>query len=501
MIRRRCMVFSGFVVLSVALLGLGLGPDTAAATRGERTAPAEVPAEELLDGAWDTTPFDDLDDARDDNLAFRRAVGDGVASARREAPTKLPERLDNSVLKYFPPILKQAGGSCAQQAAVHNCYCYEVNLLRDLDARFIENQYPAHWTWNCLNNADGKGSNGNAGWKIINEMGVPSVDVYGDRYGLFKDAGWISGYDKYYKAMHNRIAKSGSLPMRTIADLEKVKGYLFNHNDPNNKVGGVLYFSMDWKNNKKVKIPTGQYEAGKTLITAWGKDGGHAMTYVGYDDNVGYDINGDGKITNDIDITGDGKVDLADWERGAFIFADSKGTGYGDQGKAYVMYRVCALKEGTTRPNVSWVRPLENYQPRITMMLKFTCNDRSALRLSAGASGDPAAASPSATFKPGIYNGVYKVGSVPVRGKDNHEPIEIGLDVSQFGEVLSGLDTGKFFLKLACKDGSKAKGELLAAAVRYYDAEGRLVRVRNFTIADGNFGEQALDLAIAFRPQ
>src|SRR5262245_35681565 len=172
MTRRRCLAFGGFLLPVLAAVALSLGADATNAVGSERNAAfasdgararGEISAADLLNAAWDASLFEDVADD-EPVLNFQREVGAGVLTQERREPAGgLPSRVDNSVYRWFPPILKQAGGSCAQQAAVHNCYCYEYNLLRGTDAKLLENQFPAHWTWNCLNNADGKGSNGNAG--------------------------------------------------------------------------------------------------------------------------------------------------------------------------------------------------------------------------------------------------------------------------------------------------------------------------------------------------
>src|SRR4051794_34359707 len=88
-----------------------------------------------------------------------------IISIPAKDPTKQApfSRVDNSTLKFFPPILQQHGGSCAQVTAIQNVFGYEMNLLRGLSSREEKNQYPAHFTWLCLNNAQGKGSNAQGG--------------------------------------------------------------------------------------------------------------------------------------------------------------------------------------------------------------------------------------------------------------------------------------------------------------------------------------------------
>ncbi|MDB4765683.1 hypothetical protein OAG05_03060, partial [Akkermansiaceae bacterium] len=88
-----------------------------------------------------------------------------------------------------------------------------------------------------------------------------------------------------------------------------------------------------------VTIPEGEHRAGEDIWTRWGPTGyGHGITCVGYDDQVGYDLNGDGKITNDIDTNSDGKVTLADWERGAYIVVNSWGEKWSKDGRVYLLY-------------------------------------------------------------------------------------------------------------------------------------------------------------------
>jgi hypothetical protein len=431
-------------------------------------------------------------------LAALTALGTPALLAWAAAPperTTLPARVDNSLHKYFPPILRQRGGSCAQVTAIQNLFAYEINLLRDRSSMEPSNQYPAHFTWLCLNDARGCGSSASGGWTIAREIGVPTLDAYGDRYGYSHDCGWMSGYDRYFQAMHNRVDSWGTLRLRTAEDLRKVKAWLHNHGDPNQKVGGLLYFLVGWRGRKDVKIPAGQHEAGKTLFLSWGDQFTHAMTLVGYDDHVGYDVNGDGKITNDVDIDGDGKVTLADRERGAFLFANSRGTDFGDSGKAYVLYRAWAVKDGGARPTLYWVRPKKDYRPTVTLKLAFSFSDRSALRLSAGVAPDSKADSPARTFRPALFNGQLRVGSVPMRGRNNPRPIEIGLDLSHLAGAFADGTGGKFFLTLDRCGDSDATGELRQASVRFYH-EDRLAGEHPFAFKDGTFGERPLRLSL-----
>ena len=46
----------------------------------------------------------------------------------------LPEAVDNSKSKFFPPVINQDGGSCAQASSIGYVFTYEVNRLLNRDA-------------------------------------------------------------------------------------------------------------------------------------------------------------------------------------------------------------------------------------------------------------------------------------------------------------------------------------------------------------------------------
>jgi hypothetical protein len=82
-----------------------------------------------------------------------------------------------------------------------------------------------------------------------------------------------------------------------------------------------------------------------------------------------------------------------------------------------------------------------------------------------------------------------------MRGRNNLQPIEIGLDLSHLAGALAGGTGGKFFLTLDRRDGSDAAGELLQASVRFYRRD-RLTREHKFAFKGGKFGDRPLRLSV-----
>ena len=250
-------------------------------------------------------------------------------------------------------------------------------------------------------------------------------------------------------------------------------------------------------------IPEGEYLEGEDVWIHWGPSGfGHGITCVGYDDQVGFDVNGDGKITNDLDINGDGQVTLADRERGAFIVVNSWGQTWSKDGKIYLLYS--AMVDPTwKRGNYLGRIEVSRHVPRCTLKLKLACNKRSDLRVTIGVAGDKDATKAEHELAPQPLNGwplfgtpKNNVGEVPLAGPGDESPLEIGIDLTP---LLSKLGTksagdGRLFLSFRCDDQSDATGVLHAGAIRQYDDKGAFVRESVVEVKEGAFGKKTLTL-------
>ena len=421
-------------------------------------------------------------------------------------PGRLPSRVDNSTRPEFPPIYKQHGGACGQFTAIASIFTYEMNLLNGTHADSDATSFPADFSWNMVNRADKKnGSEAYHGWETAKHIGIPTVKTYGTVHR--KEAGpWPNGYDIWREAMEYRVAGYRYTPANTVSQINEARGWLFDRNQPEEggkSIGGILALDGRMGEMEKVtkKISAGEHQAGEEVWIRWGPNGyGHGITCTGYDDQIGYDVNGDGKITNDIDSNGDGKVTLADWERGAFIVVNSWGKNWSGDGKVYLLYS--AMVDPTwERGNYLGRIEVARHVPRKTLKLKLSNSKRSDLRVSIGIAKDKNATQPDHELAPQPLNGWplfgkrrSHVGDVPLAGPNDNTPLEVGIDLTPLLELSgSGYDLdGRLFLRFSNAKKSDASGMLHACAIRSYDAKGGFVSESPIEIPDGNFGKSVL---------
>lgn len=418
--------------------------------------------------------------------------------------SRLPSRVDNSTRPEFPPIYKQNGGACGQFTAIASIFTYEMNLLNGTHANTDATRFPADFSWNMVNSADKKnGSEAYHGWETAKHIGIPTVKTYGTVHR--KDAGpWPNGYAIWHEAMQYRVSGYRYTPAITVAQINEARGWLFDRNQPNQKsTGGLLALDGRMGEREKVTktIPEGEHQAGQELWIRWGPSGyGHGITCVGYDDKVGYDVNGDGKISNEIDTNGDGKITLADWERGAFIVVNSWGKNWANEGKIYLLYS--AMTDSTwQRGNYLGRIEVSRHIPQRTLKLRLSHNKRSDLRVSIGIAKDKNATKPDHELAPQPLNGwplfgkpKNNVGAVPLAGPDDETPLELGIDLTPlFKPLESDLHSdASLFLRFSCVDKSDASGILHACTIRSYDKKGKFISESAVEIPDGNFGKTPL---------
>lgn len=435
-----------------------------------------------------------------------KAAGSDIGETNADI-SRLPSRVDNSTRPEFPPIYRQHGGACGQFTAIASMFTYEMNLLNGTHADSDATRFPADFSWNMINGANKKnGSEAYHGWETAKHIGIPTVKSYGTVHR--KEAGpWPNGYAIWREAMEYRVSGYRYTPAVTPAQINEARGWLFDRNRPQTgaeSIGGLL--ALDGRMGEKEKvtktIPEGEYLAGDDLWISWGPSGyGHGITCVGYDDKVGYDVNGDGKITNDVDINNDGEVTLADWERGAFIVVNSWGEKWSKDGKIYLLYG--AMADPTwQRGNYFGRIEVSRHVPQRTLRLKLACAKRSNLRVTIGISADKEAKEPEHELSPQVLNGWplfgrrNTVGEVPLAGPGDDNPLELGIDLTpllnKMGDDFDG--EGRLFLRFSCAGKGSTTGVLHSGAIRCYDNEGSFVRESVVEIPDGTFGKEPLEI-------
>ena len=300
--------------------------------------------------------------------------------ARRKAramqgKTQLPPFVYNGESKYFPPIFNQDGGSCGSASRICYMFTYELNAYRNLDGKIAQNYYPSHFVWLHTNTSSGKD-------QFVTSIGVPSAATYGGQTysSLFgyqdcadNDFGWMQGYDKWFEAMHNRMLQPSNFPVNvgTEEGREAVKNWLWNHNGDNSfAAGGICGIGVAsggvWKDIPKTATNDAIGVTGMGYVHQWGRQVDHALTIVGYDDRIEFDLNGNGKY-------GEAEAD----ERGAWIIVNSWGDGWCNGGFIYCPYAhaVPAFNSDGTVPNNFWApeiyRVRKDYRPLRTIKLEM----------------------------------------------------------------------------------------------------------------------------------
>lgn len=391
------------------------------------------------------------------------------------APGPAPARVDLTTRPWFPPAAAQQGNSCSQLAGIYYLLATAESRERG-GPRVALSPYAAYATL-----AESMTGNTHVvdGWLLAKETGAP----------LYADAprgsrGLPHGFDKYVRALSHRPAGWRFLPLRTEADLEAVKRALAN--------GEPVACDFQMKGAKLGRAAAGGARAGETIVTEWGTTGpGHAMIYAGYDDEVGFDFNNDGRLTNDIDIDGDGRVTLADREKGAFLLINPWGPRWGQGGRAWAPYREHALRSWPRAGEVAVVEAARKPEPpRVMLKLRLQLRERAGLVIRAGAARDKSAAAPDRVWEPlpfrraavpfpsgrkpstwEVFAKLHRPGphlsAGPLAAPDGG-PLEMGLDLTP----LDG-KAGRWFLELESAAGTPLDGVLAGAWIVKLDRSGR----------------------------
>lgn len=354
------------------------------------------------------------------------AIPDFVLPAKYKdrAAYPLPAAVDNSKHPFFPPYRWSIQGySCANASAVSYLYDYEVKFANGITTQDALPMFTYEYTYHFLNS--GNQAEGGDGWMFVDAFdilketgGATSADFGGFEYGNFFGA-WMSGYDRYFNAMKNRIAEYYKIDALLASSDELIKQYLHDHAD-GSPVGGLLTFRVnsDEFNSEMVQ--------GRRTVTSVGGPTtvGHSMAIVGYDDN----FNG-----------------------GCYLLANNWGDGF-----HWIPYKMFhkggALATAAEGNPVMFARPRKNYVPKLTLKVTLTHDQRNAIAIMTGMAPSSTATAPTRTRDyAGAFN--FSGGPYPMLGKNQGSTIEIGLDLTDFAPHITGGEA-RFFLQVVSKGGT-----------------------------------------------
>ena len=244
--------------------------------------------------------------------------------------TSYPSSIDNSRSKYFPSIGNQHSlGSCTTWAEIYYQMSYAENVALNRTATHDNTCSPV-WIYNFANGGDAStGADITHAFRLAQRIGVPSLKTSPN---TTVNAKWTTTKEAFTEAPKYRVNNYNLFYLDTYNNkitnpksevIAPIKAALNN-----NELVTYTTYVFSWKNKtiqKDSRVPENtKYANDDIAIYSTGYSGCHRMTIVGYDDDIWVDINGDGKIQ--------------EAEKGAFKIVNSWGTGYGNNGFAWVSY-------------------------------------------------------------------------------------------------------------------------------------------------------------------
>ncbi len=360
----------------------------------------------------------------------------------------LPYKVDHSESDHFRDMFVQSGMSCGQASSTGICFTYEMNAARELIANVNANLYPTGFVYNW--DAGDWGGNGVSYYhtlEVLRTVGTPNQEEYGGTIDAGGNIRWMTGYDLYYSAMHNRLDHAYKLNVGDAAGLLTFKHWMNDHLNGDEDGGCAIFYSG--VPSPSDVLPAGTEEAGKFVLTDFYAGTSHSMAILGYNDSIRFDYNNDGQYTNNIDINGDSQVTMADWEIGGIKMCNtySGGPAWANGGFCYLMYKNIA--DGSFWNDVVHVMTVNGtYEPQLTAKASVTYTKRKRIKVYVGMATNIAADKPEYVLDFPILD--YQAGDNYMTGgtAEVDKTLEFGLDITPFLNYITPGQEAKYFLQV-----------------------------------------------------
>ncbi len=442
-------------------------------------------------GTWDREKYPDLPDPNPTvNMKTAKKMIERMKKSIAAGNVR-PDHLNNALQPSFPPIINQSGGSCGAASSIYYQFTNQINTARFVAADNDEHRYATHFPWMLnTNGTDGTGYD-----RLGQDVGIASCAVYGGTtysriYGHSgqddqdDDCGWMQGYDRWFATMHNRIVSGNSFPFNcgTEEGRELVKNYLWNRcGDDSYASGGICGIGVaagPFEGN--IPSTAANDAAGVTgmkYVTDWNETYNHAMTIVGYDDRIEFDLDNNGTI-------GEAKNADGDCEVGAWIICNSWGDGYANNGFIYCPYERSNSVKGWPKTNSftpGYYDVMRDYRPLRTIKVKMEYSRRSEICLHVGVAQDMNASKPEQSITLTHFNfagdgnrgKTQPAPEIPMLGRwadgELHtEPMEFGYDLTSLTKDFDLSRPLKYFFWVETRSWGKGEGKIYEASIIDY---------------------------------
>ena len=278
-------------------------------------------------------------------VELRDAIPDYISANNDNGEVdEIPSKVDLSENNYFPSIGLQLTGSCVAWSTVYYQFTYEVAKMNDWNAREDKSKiFSPKYVYNYIN----QGKN--------EECYLADCYAFLSCYGSLKwsefpesgrSLGWYNGsLDKVYDAFENRVVNRKSYYFAEVQNRKNtvspvIKGYddeilynmkkLLNDGHCLSITTGSSYDDVEDKCFSKLSN-------GELVWLYTVGDYNHQVTVVGYDDDIWFDMNGDGI--------------QQPYEKGAFKIANSWGQNWKNNGFVWVLYDALNLVSSCSEEN------------------------------------------------------------------------------------------------------------------------------------------------------
>lgn len=302
----------------------------------------------------------------------------------------LPVSCDLSETPYFPKIDKQSGNCCASWSTTYYQFTYEANKLNNINTKEQNDMaYSPVYTFSFLNGGENVGSYNSQAYDFLKNHGALRLSDCGLNENPYS---WSTKTEAMIEALNTRVKDSYEETISIFnasENLNNIKKLLYGTNGLDGKVLSINTTNFyGWKYKRFTNPETNQSEWIATHSIETKDNDAHAMTIVGYNDEIWCDINENGIVDNG--------------ELGAFKVANSHGTDYRNNGYIWVAYdalnKISLIddwgNESETRKAIFshmndsvnsfyWI-DVENKNVKYVGQLKINTNYRNTLKVNAG---------------------------------------------------------------------------------------------------------------------